>query len=94
MDMTTTAVTNLRNAIASAPTLMLIETYRRADETTPANAVEWSSLAAVRGAITTELEARHPGIVECWSDALDRGEEEPDLMRMFEAAAIFTGRIG
>lgn len=84
----TTVKDVLAEAVRPADTGALIEMYRETDRQwsgyTPAEA---AAAAGVRGAITDELEARFPGVIDAWADALDEGLPEPDLMVLFEQAA-------
>lgn len=72
---------NLLDEIAGATTPMLIATYRRTDE--QPGPID-SALAVVRGAICNELGSRMPGVLDEWCDRLDAGENDVDLMALFE----------
>lgn len=81
------ALDALTQAIGNAPDALLIATYRESDRQMDTIAdADWLVVTQVRGAITDELERRHPGTVDRWCDLLDSGDDT-DLLDLYEDAA-------
>ena len=73
--------------IGSATSSQLVETYRLTDveidaAKTAGDADEFTALASVRGAITNELQARFPHVVDEWCARLDVGDD-CDLLDLY-----------